>query len=289
MKVIEEKHPLAIRWFHWINFPVLGVMIWSGILIYWANDIYRIGWGDKTILKFFPDSFYTALHVPFNLSKGMAFHFIFMWIFFINGLLYVLYTVISGEWRYLLPDRHSFREAFLVVLHDLHIITKAPPQTKYNAAQRIAYSAIIFMGLGSLVTGLAVYKPVQFYWLCAALGGYEAARIEHFVLTIGYVLFFVIHVVQVILAGWNNFRAMVAGFELNDRPEPVTPAVVHEPAPAIEEILPESQGPVEQTISTIELPIAEVPTEPLPVAEEPTQPDTPESTNPEDKDIKHGE
>ena len=43
MKRLEKKHPLAIRWFHWINFPALTVMIWSGMLIYWANDVYRIG------------------------------------------------------------------------------------------------------------------------------------------------------------------------------------------------------------------------------------------------------
>ena len=216
MKKIIEKHPLAIRWFHWVNFPVLTIMIWSGLLIYWANDVYRIGWGDKTILKFFPDSFYKAFHIPFNLAKGMGFHFIFMWIFFGNGVLYVLYTIISGEWRYLLPDRKSFKEALLVVLHDLHIIKSAPPYTKYNAAQRISYTAIVIMGFGSLLTGVAIYKPVQFYWLCTLCGGYEAARIEHFVLTVGYFLFFVIHVVQVILAGWNNFRAMVAGFEIVD-------------------------------------------------------------------------
>jgi len=70
------------------------------------------------------------------------------------------------------------------------------------------------MGLGSLLTGLAIYKPVQFGWLTRLLGGYEAARIEHFVLTIGYVLFFIVHVAQVVRAGWNNFRSMVAGFEI---------------------------------------------------------------------------
>ncbi len=149
----------------------------------------------------------------------MGFHFVFMWIFFGNGVLYVLYTIFSGEWRYLLPDRKSFKEAFLVVLHDLHIIKTAPPQTKYNAAQRIAYTGIIIMGFGSLLTGLAIYKPIQLSWLCTACGGYEAARIEHFVLTVVYTLFFVIHVVQVILAGWNNFRAMVAGFEIVDEPK----------------------------------------------------------------------
>lgn len=214
MKKIIEKHPLAIRWFHWLNFPILAVMIWSGLLIYWANDVYRIGWGNTTVLKFFPQSFYDLLNIPHHLAMGMAFHFVYMWLFALNGLLYVLYTLFSGEWRLLLPDRHSFNEAFLVVLHDLHLRKTLPPQKKYNAAQRIAYSGIIVMGLGSLITGLAIYKPIQLYWLCNLCGGYAAARIEHFTLTIGYVLFFVIHIIQVVLAGWNNFRGMVAGFEV---------------------------------------------------------------------------
>jgi len=218
MKRIVKKHPLVIRWAHWINFPVLGIMIWSGLMIYWANDVYKLGWGDKTLLKFFPDSFYAALHLDARLAKGMAFHFFFMWLFFVNGFLYVLYTIISGEWRLLLPNRKSFKEAFQVLLHDLHLSKYEPPKDKYNAAQRIVYTAIIIMGFGSLATGLAIYKPIQFQWLCTLLGGYEWARIEHFVLTIGYVLFFIIHIVQVLLAGWNNFQAMVTGFEVESLP-----------------------------------------------------------------------
>jgi hypothetical protein len=70
------------------------------------------------------------------------------------------------------------------------------------------------MGAGSLLTGLAIYKPVSFGWLTALLGGYEWARWEHFWLTVLYVLFFVVHVVQVILAGWNNFRSMIIGYEV---------------------------------------------------------------------------
>ena len=220
MKRIVNKHPLAIRWFHWMNFPVLAIMIWSGLLIYWANDVYKLGWGDKTLVKFFPQSFYDALDISSHLSKGMAFHFFFMWFFFLNGFLYVLYTVFSGEWRLLLPNKRSFREAWQVVLHDLHIRKTAPPQNKYNGAQRIAYSAIVVMGFGSLVTGLVIYKPVQFYRLCALCGGYESARVIHFILTIGYVLFFLIHIVQVMLAGWNNFQAMVTGFEVAEIAEP---------------------------------------------------------------------
>ncbi|MDB5141404.1 MAG: thiosulfate reductase [Mucilaginibacter sp.] len=222
MKVIKEKHPLVMRWAHWVNFPILAIMIWSGMLIYWANDEYSITIFGHTFVRFFPDWYYNLLHIPARLAEGMAFHFLFMWFFTLNGIFYVLYTIISGEWRYLLPNKHSFKEAWLVLLHDLHIRKTAPPQDKYNAAQRIAYTAIIVMGIGSVITGLAIYKPVQFYWLVWLCGGYHLARIWHFVLTIGYVLFFLIHIIQVILAGWNNFRSVISGFEvIDEQPKPV--------------------------------------------------------------------
>ncbi|MBC6988412.1 cytochrome b/b6 domain-containing protein [Hymenobacter sp. BT491] len=218
MKKLVEKHPLAIRWFHWINFPVLALMIWSGILIYWANDVYRLGWGNVTLLKFFPKSFYQAFHVDHKLAQGMAWHFVLMWVFALNGLLYVSYTLVSGEWRALVPNRRSFASAWQTVLHDLGIRKEPLPPQKFNGAQQIAYTSVVLMGAGSLLTGLAIYKPVQFAWLTSLLGGYEWARIEHFTLTVGYVLFFVVHIAQVVRAGWNNFRAMVAGFEIVDEP-----------------------------------------------------------------------
>jgi len=222
MKRIAKKHPLAIRWFHWINFPVLAMMIWSGLMIYWANGVYKVGFGSTTLLKFFPKGFYEAFNLNQRLGEGMSYHFVFMWLFFINGLLYVLYTAFSGEWRLLLPDKNSLKEAWQTLLHDLRLRKTAPPQSKYNGAQKIAYSAIIVMGLGSVATGLAIYKPVQFNYLAWICGGYHLARIWHFVLTIGYVLFFLVHVVQVVLAGWNNFRSVISGFEvIDEKPQPV--------------------------------------------------------------------
>ncbi|NIJ52545.1 cytochrome b/b6 domain-containing protein [Dyadobacter arcticus] len=214
MKIIKEKHAFAMRWTHWVNFPVLAIMIWSGLLIYWATGAYTITIFGQTLFKFFPQGFYEFLNLRSRLAEGMAFHFFFMWFFAVNGFLYVLYTIVSGAWRELVPKKSSFKEAWLVVLHDLHIRKTAPPQNKYNAAQRIAYTSIIIMGFGSLFTGLAIYKPVQFYWITWLCGGYHFARILHFALTVGYVLFFLIHVVQVILAGWNNFRSVIAGFEV---------------------------------------------------------------------------
>jgi len=222
VKQIKEKHSLAMRWCHWVNFPVLSIMIWSGMLIYWADDEYKITLFGHTYFAFFPEGFYKFFNITHRLTEGMAFHFMFMWFFILNGIFYVAYTLISGEWRELVPQRRSFKEAWQVLLHDLHIRKIAPPQNKYNAAQRIAYTAIIVMGIGSAITGVAIYKPVQFNYLVWLCGGYHFARIIHFVLTLGYVFLFVIHIVQVFLAGWKNFSSAITGFEVIDKtPKPI--------------------------------------------------------------------
>ncbi|MEJ7576016.1 MAG: cytochrome b/b6 domain-containing protein [Pyrinomonadaceae bacterium] len=214
MKRIEKKHLLAIRWLHWINFPLLFLMIWSGLLIYWANSVYGIRLFGYELFHFFPKWFFETFGIPQRLAEGMALHFFFMWFFIVNGVLYVLYTFISGEWRALVPVPASFKRALQVTLYDMRLSKYHPPQGKYNDAQRIAYAGVILMGVGSALTGLAIYKPVQFGWLTWALGGYEWARWEHFWLTILYVLFFITHVAQVVRAGWNNFRSMITGYEV---------------------------------------------------------------------------
>jgi thiosulfate reductase cytochrome b subunit len=226
---LDKKHPLAIRWMHWINFPVLFTMIWSGLLIYWNDSdnaykhphaVYRIGVGPLTVFRFFPHWFWKAMNAPYHVTQGLGYHFFFMWIFAINGILYVSFTLLSGEWRFVVPDRKSLVEAIQVTLRDLHLTKYLPPQTKYNGAQKIAYTSVILMGAGSLITGLAIYKPTQAHWVTTLLGGYEMARWEHFLLTMGFCAFFVVHVTQVVLAGWNNFRSMVSGLEVKAVSEP---------------------------------------------------------------------
>ena len=204
MKFVE-KHSRILRLCHWLNFFFLFLMIWSGLLIYWAHQAYIE----------IPETFAEKVGIDHRLAEGMGWHFFIMWPFALNGLIYVSYLILSGDWKNLLPDLRSFKEVIPVVLHDLKLRKHAPPaRGKYNAAQRVAYFIVIVMGIGSLITGLAIYKPVQVGWLTHLLGGYQAARLEHFILMVGFVVFFFIHVTQVARAGWNNLRSMIAGYEL---------------------------------------------------------------------------
>ena len=216
VRVARLTHPRAIRWLHWINFPLLLVMIWSGMRIYWAEDVYAFGIGTWQWFAFFPDSIYSTFELERRLAKGMAFHFAFGWLFVINGAIYAAYLAITGEWRHIVPDRHSAREARDVVLHDVHLRDEAPPQGKYNAAQRISYTVALAMALVLVVSGFAIYKPTQLHPLPLLFGGYQGARLVHFTMTIGLILFFLVHVVQVARAGWNNFRSMITGYVVED-------------------------------------------------------------------------
>ncbi len=203
--VISEKFTRVLRWSHWINFFMLTLMIWSGILIYWANDQY---------IKI-PNELASALSIRGRLAEGMGWHFFIMWFFVGNGIFYFSYLLLSSEWRSLAIDRKTWPEAISVISHDLKISKVKPIQKgKFNAAQKIAYVSAILMGAGAVLSGLAIYKPVSLGFLTSMLGGYKAARFEHFLMMIGFVLFFIVHIIQVARAGWNNFRAMAVGYEI---------------------------------------------------------------------------
>ncbi|MGB5755953.1 MAG: cytochrome b/b6 domain-containing protein [Acidimicrobiales bacterium] len=213
------KHRRGSRWMHWINFPLLTIMIWSGLRIYWADVRDPFGFGVGFVgwhwFDFLPDFVNETFGLERKLARGMAFHFTFGWLFAINGIAYGLYTWRTGEWRHLLPDRFSAKDAVAVVKHDLFIRNEPlPPQGRYNGAQRWSYSVIVAMGALAVLTGLAIYKPTQLNQLTTLFGGYESARTIHFFVTIGFLVFFVVHILQVVRAGWANFASMVGGYEL---------------------------------------------------------------------------
>ncbi len=202
---IHEVFSRWVRWSHWLNVPLLSIMIWSGVLIYWANPAYLP----------FPDSVANFLHLDHRLAEGLGWHFALMWLFAINGAVYIGYLLVSGEWREILPLRRSFADALTVVAHDLRLRPDLPPQPgKLNGAQRFAYTGALALGVLVVATGIAIYKPVQASWLTELLGGYAFSRLLHFVGMISLVLFIFVHLAQVMRAGWTNLWRMVSGFEV---------------------------------------------------------------------------
>jgi thiosulfate reductase cytochrome b subunit len=215
-----------------MNVPLLSIMIWSGFLIYWAgsstdhtaqHQVYRIGFGSWTLFRLFPDSFYQFFHLDGQLTRGLAFHALFMWIFTANGLIYFLFLAFTGQWRNIVPDRQTFAQLAATLRRTASRIPisrrKAPrPGSKYNPAQRIAYTLINLMAVGSIITGVAIWKPTSLHVITSLCGGYQAARWLHFWLTIGFCPFFLLHVLQVARSGWNNFRSMIIGAQIVSLP-----------------------------------------------------------------------
>lgn len=230
---------------HWINVPLLAVMVWTGLRIYWAEDVYALGIGSWQWFAFFPDVIYEQLGLERRLAQGLAFHFSFGWLFVANGLAYITYLAASGEWRYLVPDRHSPREAAEVVAHELHLRSEAPIHDRYNAAQRLAYSGVIVIAAVLVLSGFAIYKPTTLHPLPLLFGGYQGARLVHFTATMLLVAFFVLHILQVLKAGWPNLRSMITGYviepagtrpESSDEEPSVEVIADHEDEPMIHEV-----------------------------------------------------
>ena len=215
--VAKKKHSLALRWMHWLNFPLLMIMMFSGMRIYWADlrDPYALGIGGWQIVEFWPDGVNSALQLERKLAKGIAFHLTFGWFFVLNGLAYSFFLVRRGEWRHIVPDLRGVRDAGLTVAHDLHLRKKKPVQGKYNAAQQLTYSAVLVMAFLLVASGFAIYKPGQLAWLEAMFFGYDHARFVHFSINIVLMGFFGIHLLQVARAGWGNFASMITGYRLD--------------------------------------------------------------------------
>lgn len=243
-RVAVLKHRRGSRWMHWINFPLILIMVYTGLRIYKAEDVYAFGIFGWEWFKFLPEhrygigigswelfsfQFYESLQLNSRLARGLAFHFNFAWLFTLNGLAYAIYTWRTGEWRELIPSRKYLKNVVLVVLHDLHLRKEAPPSRgRYNEAQRLTYSLVLFLGFMAIWSGFAIFKPTQLSVLTWLLGGYTSARVIHFTVTVLFVLFFFIHILQVARAGFRNFMSMVTGYELQPAAAPTEPT----PTPA---------------------------------------------------------
>jgi thiosulfate reductase cytochrome b subunit len=188
-------HPLIVRITHWMNAAAMTVMIGSGWQIYNASPL-------------FPFAFPPWLTLGHWLGGALALHFAAMWLLAANFALYLGYGLISGHIRRrLLPlrPREIWRDAIAALRFRL-----PHDGAHYNAVQRLLYT-LVGCGIAlAIVSGLAIWKPVQLYPLTFLLGGYEIARRVHFLAMAGIVAFIVVHLALVVIVP-RTLRSMITG------------------------------------------------------------------------------
>lgn len=206
-----RRHHWIVRVCHWAIVLVLAGLITSGLQIYEAYARF----GDRGAASY-PNplegtQFPHAVRLGGWLAGALNWHFALMWPLVFFGLLYVSYLIGSGEWRALLFRPRDLPGAIEMGRYYLRIRREHPEQGKHNPLQKLAYTTVIALGALSVLTGLAIYKPLQFSWLTALFGGFQTARYWHFWIVWIFVGFSVVHVLLVFIVDPASLRAMVTG------------------------------------------------------------------------------
>ena len=206
-----NRHHALVRITHWLAGPLIFAMIASGLQIYRAYP--RLG--DRGG-PYYPNPLQDValpswMRLGGWLAGGLNWHFMLMWPLIAVGLAYFLYMLVSGEWKLLVFRPRDVKPAFQMIRYYLRLTRVHPPQGKHNALQKQAYTFIILLGCLSVISGFAVWKPVQLSWLTAMLGGFQAARAWHFLAVWLFAGFTVVHVILVFLADPASLRGMITG------------------------------------------------------------------------------
>jgi thiosulfate reductase cytochrome b subunit len=189
-------HPRWVRITHWLNALAIIVMIGSGWQIYNASPLFDF---------VFPRS----ITLGGWLAGGIMWHLAAMWLLVANGLVYLTLGIASGRFRRkLFPIRAS---DVLATLKDALSFRLAHEDLSiYNAVQRLLYLGVIFAGIVVVLSGLSIWKPMQLQELTALFGGYDNARIVHFLAMSTIVAFLVVHVALAVLVP-KSLKAMIVG------------------------------------------------------------------------------
>jgi thiosulfate reductase cytochrome b subunit len=192
--------PAAIRLAHWINIPLLVIMAGSGLQILAAYPALGPRGALYSWYPFQNEAPPSWLRFGGWLAGARHWHFAIAWFLILNGLIYLVYMIASGEWRrrVFIPTRDT-SNAIAMFGYYLRIRKTPPPEDFYNGLQRMAYTSAILFGLVVVFSGLAIYKPVQLYWITVAFGGYDVARVVHLSCLVLLALFTVMHLVLVAL------------------------------------------------------------------------------------------
>jgi thiosulfate reductase cytochrome b subunit len=196
LEIRAPIHPLWVRVTHWINALVVLIMVTSGWRIYNASPLFDFRFANDVTLGGW-------------LAGAIQWHFAAMWLLAVNGVLYLLFNVASGRlWRKFLPL--APRAIYADVRAALHgHLSHADPR-RYNAVQRAAYLFVMLDIVLLVLSGLVLWKSVQFPLLGELLGGYETSRYLHFLAMVGLIAFVAVHLIMAALVP-RALLAMIRG------------------------------------------------------------------------------
>jgi thiosulfate reductase cytochrome b subunit len=199
----RRVHPLPVRITHWINAVAIFIMIGSGWKIYNYDIIF-------SFLRF-PDSILIGKWAQY----GLQWHFFGMWIFVLNGLAYLSYGIATGRFRRkLFPI--SIREVFGTIGEALRFRLRHSDLTHYNAVQKLLYLGVMVLGILIVISGLALWKPVQFSALANLFGSFQNIRLVHFFCMAAIVAFVVVHVTLALLVPQSLVAMLTGGPAIDD-------------------------------------------------------------------------
>jgi thiosulfate reductase cytochrome b subunit len=189
-------HPGWVRVCHWVNALAILVMVGSGWQIYDASPLFGF-------------TFPRSIALGQWLGGALLWHFAAMWVLVINGIVYVALGLSTGRFRRkLLPITPS--QVFADAKAALTFKLAHDDLSKYNAVQKLLYTGVILTGILIVLSGISIWKPVQFQELTALFGGYDFARYVHFVAMSAIAGFLVVHIALALLVP-KSLRAMVTG------------------------------------------------------------------------------
>jgi len=208
---MRKMHPATIRFAHWTNAVAMIIMIMSGWKIY--NDEVLFGF------LHFPDAIVLGIWA----QHALQWHFFAMWVLALNGLVYLAYGLLSGRFvRMLWPIRP--RDVIAEMIQALTFRLKHADLTHYNAVQKLLYVGVILVVIVQVMSGLAIWKPVQFSNLVSLFYDFQGARLAHFIGMAAICLFMIVHVALALLVPRTILAMLTGGPRVAPAPHASNPA-----------------------------------------------------------------
>ncbi len=210
---IRVRHHWIVRVTHWVNAVALTIMIGSGLRIFNAYPAFARKGETFCCYPFEGRPIPDFLTFGGWLAGARNWHFAMMWVLALNGLVYLTFIYLHGEWRDLVPRRGDPRDAWEMIKFYLFARPDHPRRKggKHNALQKGAYFAMPYLAAAAIVTGIAIWKPVQLAWLTNALGGYVWARYWHFLVMLALVVLAAGHIFMVFAVDPYALRSITTG------------------------------------------------------------------------------